>query len=184
MMISITGRNRNQESGVRGQGSALTKLNPEPCILNPEPCTLYPEPCTLTPANGFSMVELMAAVAIVAVSLILVFRVFFTCSRALSEASYSAAALDVLESKTAELKQASIEGNGLLPSSDSDRIIVGSREIQLDTNISEWGPDILEEGEPVKLCAVELSASWSVRGRTRRLVSKTFMPLEGYRDEF
>jgi len=133
--------------------------------------------------GGFSMVEMMATVVIVAVCLVLVFRVFSTCARALSETSYSMAALSVLEDKMAKLQLRVVEDGGLRPSSSSDNLTVDNRKIQFNENIVEWMSSA-EEAEEIQLCEVELKVSWRTRGRDRKRTLKTFMPAEGRAHEF
>lgn len=135
--------------------------------------------------KGFSMVELMVTVIIVTVCLMSVFRVFSICVRALGEASYSIAALSVLDGKMSLLKEESVKNGGVLAASFSESIKVDNKRLVFTQDIVEW---IVEEDEEeeleVKLCSVKLDVKWQSRGRERRLTLNTFLPIEGCAYEF
>jgi hypothetical protein len=138
------------------------------------------------------MIELMATVVLVATCLVAVFRIFSTCAGAISGSSGQLAAVAVLDEKASLLREEAITASGVFPSSDSDLIDTSAGRITYAESVSEWlgivqytEPDENgERDEIVKLCEAELEATWTSRGRQRKLGMKTLLPLQGYWDEF
>ena len=144
------------------------------------------------PEAGFSMVELMITVVIVSVCLIMALRVFSISAAALSEAHNSMFALNVLQDKMDELQEKAILEDGVETSSFSEDIVVNNRNLSFTQEITQWKRLLLEEEleqeeeeeEIDYLCEAELEVSWGIRGKTRGLMVKTFLPSQGFRQEF
>ncbi len=140
--------------------------------------------------SGFSMVEMMVTVVIVAVCLIPIARVFSICSNAISGIVNRSFAIDILQDEFEKIRVESLSQGGVEKNSFHKRIARGNRDIALSCNITPWiifieptGLDNVEiegEVEPIKktsgLCEVVMIASWDTRGKGDSLTLKTFLP--------
>lgn len=140
------------------------------------------------------MIEMMVTVIVVAVCLILVFRVFSQCAKAVSESNANVAALNILKSKMHELQEKAIFENGLDPSSYKEDITINNKKYEFVEEIVEWNEsqeisEQEEDGEEtaeeaINLREVDLKVSWRMARQTRTLSIGTLIPAKDYRHEF
>lgn len=142
--------------------------------------------------KGFSMIELMITVVVIAICLILALRAFSVSAAAVSKAYNSMLALNILESKLDKLQEKAILEDGLEPSSSVEDIVVNNRKLTFTEEIIEWErpqePSEPEEEKEKKLdlnlCQIELEVNWKSVGKARGLTVKTLIPLKGIRHKF
>jgi len=138
--------------------------------------------------SGFTMVELLITVVIIAVCQTIALRVFSICAATTSEAYNNTIATNVLRDKINMLKEKSILENGVEVSSTSEEIAVGDRKIIFTQNITEKdapaeeaaeeaeGEEAIETAPGTELCEAELAAEW---GRAKAIRLKAILPLAG-----
>jgi len=145
--------------------------------------------------NGFSMIEMMVTVVVVAVCLILVFRVFSICAAAVSEARTSIAALNILENQMNLLQEKAIMEDGLDPSSYTENVTVKHKIYELVGEVSEWSDpqettdteedeESVTTDEEIDLRQARISVIWSAAGKARSISVETLIPAKEFRHEF
>ena len=81
-------RERGTLTGVRYRASG--EIHPDPGGLHPEPCTLYPIPCLkrVVSPRGFTLVEILVAIAILAVVLSTIYVSYISTMRIVKSLEY------------------------------------------------------------------------------------------------
>jgi len=144
--------------------------------------------------KGFSMIEMMITVVIIAVCLIVALRVFSICGIVVSGAYNNAIAIDILQKRIDELQETAITSDGIGKSSASaENIVEDGRRLRFSQKITAWKDpldEVAEEGsekgveKDTGLNEVQLSVNWGVHGRRKGLTLKTLLPAKGYGQDF
>ena len=105
---TMLGIGNNQGTGYRVQGTGKRKL--------------FPVPCSLSPERGFTLVEVMLAVTILAFGIVGVLRGYTTSVGALEASQKAIEAVCSLKEKMADFEKEAIEEGGLLVGADSGEL--------------------------------------------------------------
>ncbi|MCK5450759.1 MAG: prepilin-type N-terminal cleavage/methylation domain-containing protein [Candidatus Omnitrophica bacterium] len=136
--------------------------------------------------RGFSMVEMMITVVIVAVCLIVALRGFSVCATSVSRAYDTTYAADILENKMDLLREKAIVENGLFPGSSREDLTFRGKKFTVSCDITEVEvleesfveeEMLLEQGAPeVVLVNVVVKAVWGRSPGEKKMTVETFLP--------
>ncbi|MDP8258020.1 MAG: prepilin-type N-terminal cleavage/methylation domain-containing protein [Candidatus Aadella gelida] len=151
--------------------------------------------------KGFSMVEMMVTVVIVAVCLVMALRVFSVCSMAVSRSYNTDYAIKALDSVMNDLREKAVLERGLEIGTGQEEFDYKGRIITVSKEIREWESptvkSLIESGSVEiiggiegdlpdfaisPLVEVELIAEWGQGIRRDSMTVKTLLP--GKEDEY
>jgi prepilin-type N-terminal cleavage/methylation domain-containing protein len=123
-------------------------------------------------ASGFTLVELMVAVAVFSIGIVFVLKSFLGISSALDAVQNRGIALEVLTEKMSDLEQQSREQGGLKVFSAQEEVSVRQRAAVLNSGAEELKIEDFEE----PLSEAVLSLSWKNDSRNEEEIIATYFP--------
>jgi len=124
--------------------------------------------------RGFTLVEMMVAVSILAIGIVLISRFFLNTVTVLDSLRNRVAAISLLNTKINDLEEKVFEEGGSQPGDTQESVIIGSRDAMLSSEISQLIVD--ELGREIN--EVKLKLLWNEGGKTKDEVLVTFLPSE------
>jgi len=124
--------------------------------------------------RGFTLVEMMVAVSILAIGIVLISRFFLNTVTVLDSLRNRVAAISLLNVKINDLEEEVLEEGGILPDSAHESVTIGNRDAMFSSEISQLVID--ELGREIN--EVKLKLLWNEGNRTKDEVLVTFLPSE------
>lgn len=122
--------------------------------------------------TGFTLVEMMVAVSILAIGIVLISRFFLNTVTVLDSLRNRVAAISLLNTKINDLKEKVFEESGSQLGDTQESVIIGNRDAMLSSEISQLVVD--ELGREIN--EVKLKLLWNEGGKTKDEVLVTFLP--------
>ena len=133
--------------------------------------------------EGFTLVELMVTVSILAVGIVMVLRSFLSISSTLDSGSNRIIAMQLLEAKMNMLEQKEKEETGVLTETKEEEVRVGNRDATLKLEITHLNTPEFEVDESAeekakdkeKINEVKLTLFWKETGIYKDAILVTYL---------
>jgi len=134
-------------------------------------------------SGGFTLVELMVTVSILAVGIVMVLRSFLSISAALDSGNNRIIAMQLLEEKMNALEQKAKEDAGVLLETKEEEVKVGNRDATLKLEITHLNTPEFEVDESAeekdkdkeKINEVKLTLFWKEAGINKDTILVTYL---------
>jgi len=115
---------------------------------------------------GFTLIEVVTAVAILSVGIVMILRYFLSSSAYLNRLEYEAGAISLLSSKMDSLALSAVQ-NGTLPGSGGqETVILNNRKARMEWSYSP----VVDSGDSIlRPFEVSVRAVWTAGGRENEL---------------
>jgi type II secretion system protein I len=124
--------------------------------------------------NGFTLVEMMIAVSILAVGITLVLRSLLSSTAALDSIEGRVAALSFLENSMDALEETALKGGEISAGNHEEETMLGNREAVFKSEVSE--ADAGASKDSLGIDEIKLSLCWQEGGRDKDAVLVAYLP--------
>ena len=114
--------------------------------------------------DGFLLIELIVAVSILSIGLVFVLRSLLTASSASNIIADKIAAIELLETRLAEIEELAEQG-ALKDGNDTIDVMLGDRKAQISLQITPLGTGDDKEENKEEIKMIDASVSWKSGGK-------------------